>query len=188
MRNAISVDALDQLFLSTPTCHGWTDEPVGEDVVRRLHNVFKGAPTSANSSPARFVRVRSPEGKVKLAELAIEKNRAKIITAPLTVIIDNDLDFATRLPELMPYYEAMQKASASRTIAKTAAMRNATLQGGYLITGARDRPGSRVDIGLRRCRIRRSVLRRRPHQVQLRLQPRAWRPSLAVPAQLAAPF
>ncbi len=138
MRDAISPDALDQLFRSARTYYGWTDAPVEEGVVRDLYDLLKWGPTSANSSPARFVWVRSPEAKAKLAELAMERNRPKILEAPLTVIIGNALDFADRLPELMPHNaEAMQKAFAAPPVAEVTAMRNGTLQGAYLIIAAR---------------------------------------------------
>ena len=67
-------------------------------------------PTSANSSPARFVWVRSADGKAKLAGLAADLNKAKILQAPVTVIIGHDLDFAAELPKLMPHAaERMQQ-------------------------------------------------------------------------------
>ena len=82
--------------------------------------------------------MRSPEGKAKLAASASERNRPKILAAPLTVIIGNDLDFADRLPELMPHNaEAMQKVFAPPAVAEVTAMRNGTLQGAYLIIAAR---------------------------------------------------
>ena len=138
MRDAIPADALDQLFRSARTYHGWTDTSLEEGIVRDLYDILKWGPTSANSSPARFVWVRSPEGKAKLAELAWDRNRPKILEAPLTVIIGNDLDFADRLPELMPHNaEAMQKAFAAPAVAEATAMRNGTLQGAYLIIVAR---------------------------------------------------
>ncbi len=138
MRDAIPADALDQLFRSARTYYGWTGAPVEEDVVRDLYDLFKWGPTSANSCPARFVWVSSPEGKAKLAGLAWERNRSKILEAPLTVIIGNDFNFADRLPKLMPYNaEAMQKAFAPPAVAEATATRNGTLQGAYLIVAAR---------------------------------------------------
>jgi 3-hydroxypropanoate dehydrogenase len=71
---------------------------VEERVVRDLYDLLKWGPTSANSSPARFVWVRGREGKAKLAALASEKNQPKILEAPLTVIIGNDVGFADDLP------------------------------------------------------------------------------------------
>jgi 3-hydroxypropanoate dehydrogenase len=138
MKDALSAGALDQLFRSARTYNGWTDAPVKESVVRDLYDLMKWGPTSANTGPARFVWVRSPEGKAKLAESAWDKNRPKILLAPLTVIIGNDLAFADRLPQLMPHNaEALQKAFAAPAVAEATAMRNGTLQGAYLIIAAR---------------------------------------------------
>jgi len=138
MKNAISPESLDQIFRSARTYNGWTDAPVVERLVRDLYDLLRWGPTSANCSPARFVWVRSTEGKANLAGLAAEKNRPKILAAPLTVIIGNDLDFADALPKLMPHNaEAMQKAFAAPGMAEVTAMRNGSLQGAYLIIAAR---------------------------------------------------
>ena len=138
MKDPIPAGALDQLFRSARTYYGWTDAPVEEDVVRDLYDLLKWGPTSANSSPARFVWVRSLEGKAKLAELAWERNRPKVLEAPIMVIVGNDLDFADQLPKLMPHnFEAMQKAFAPPAAAEATAARNGTLQGAYLIIAAR---------------------------------------------------
>ena len=138
MKTAIPDASLDQLFRSARTYYGWTSTPVGERAVRQLYDLLKWGPTSANSSPARFVWVRSAEGKARLAALASERNRPKILAAPLTVIIGNDLGFADRLPELMPHNaEAMQRAFAQPGMAEATAMRNGSLQGAYLVLAAR---------------------------------------------------
>jgi 3-hydroxypropanoate dehydrogenase len=138
MRSAVSSESLDQIFRSARTSNGWTDFPVGEGVVHDLYDLLKWGPTSANSSPARFVWVRSTEAKAKLAGLASEKNQPKILQAPLTVIIGNDVGFADALPKLMPHNtEAMQKAFAAPGVSEVTAMRNGSLQGGYLIIAAR---------------------------------------------------
>jgi len=138
MRSAVSSESLDQLFRSARTYNGWTDTPVEERVVRQLYDLLKWGPTSANSSPARFVWVRSPPGKVKLAGLAAEKNQPKILAAPLTVIVGNDVGFADALPKLMPHNAvAMQKAFAEPGMSEVTAMRNGSLQGAYLIIAAR---------------------------------------------------
>ena len=96
-------------------------------------------PTSANSSPARFVWVLSPEGKSRLASSAMEMNRRRILAAPLTVIVGNDLDFPDTLPKLLPAARAtqIQQMFQQRDLAETKAMRNGTWQGAYLIVAAR---------------------------------------------------
>ena len=138
MSSAMSAKSLDQIFLSARTYNGWTDTPVQEGVVRDLYDLLKWGPTSANSSPARFVWVRSTAGKATLAGLASEKNRPKILEAPLTVIIGNDLGFADALPKLMPQNaEAVQKVFVQPGMSEVTAMRNQSLQGAYLIITAR---------------------------------------------------
>ena len=103
-----------------------------------LYDLLKWGPTSANSSPARFVWVQSTGGNAKLAGLASEKNRPKVLEAHLTVIIGNDAGFADALPKLMPHKtEAMQKAFAAPGASEVTAMRNGSLQGAYLIIAAR---------------------------------------------------
>ncbi len=138
MTAALSDRSLDQIFRSARTFNGWADRPVEEATVREIYDLLKWGPTSANSSPARFVWVRSADGKATLAGLAAELNKPKILKAPVTVIIGHDLDFAGELPKLMPHAaEAMQKYFALPGMAEVTAMRNGTLQGAYLIVAAR---------------------------------------------------
>lgn len=139
MSTKLADAALDQLFRTARTRNGWTDRPVPETLVRELYDLLRMGPTSANSCPARFVWVRSPEGKQKLAALASEGNRAKILEAPLTVIIGHDLAFPDALPKLFPARgEAMAANFRSRqALLETTAFRNGTLQGAYLILAAR---------------------------------------------------
>jgi 3-hydroxypropanoate dehydrogenase len=135
---ALNDQSLEQIFRSARTPNRWTDRPVGEDTVREIYDVMKWGPTSANSSPARFVWVRSAEGKAKLAGLAAELNKQKILEAPVTVIIGHDMNFADKLPKLMPHAaERMQQHFATPGVAEVTAMRNGTLQGAYLIIAAR---------------------------------------------------
>jgi len=138
MSHPLSAQALDQLFRSARTYNDWVAEPVEEDTVRALYDLLKWGPTSANSSPARFVWVRSAEGKSRLASLAMETNRPKILAAPLTVIIGHDLDFPDAMPKLFPARgEMMRQAFRQPGIAEVTAMRNGSLQGAYLIMAAR---------------------------------------------------
>jgi 3-hydroxypropanoate dehydrogenase len=138
MSNALSPAALDQLFRTARTPTDWRDVPVGDDLIRELYDLVKWGPTSANSSPARFVWVRSPEGKAQLAELAMEQNRPKILAAPVTVIVGHDLDFPETMPKLFPARGEMMKQMFLRPgVAEITGFRNGSLQGGYLIVAAR---------------------------------------------------
>src|ERR1700737_937569 len=103
MTSALNNQSLDQVFRSARTPNGWTDRPVKDATVREIYDLMKWGPTSANSSPVRFVWVRSTDGKATLSGLAAEPNKQKILQAPVTVIIGHDLDFAGKLPKLMPH-------------------------------------------------------------------------------------
>ncbi|MGO9933087.1 MAG: malonic semialdehyde reductase [Steroidobacteraceae bacterium] len=129
---------LDQLFRVARTRNAWTDRPVSEDQIRELYDLLKLGPTSANSCPARFVWVRTPEGKARLAALATQTNQPKILAAPVTVIVGYDLDFAEHMPKLFPARgEQMKQMFQDAQHAQTTAFRNGSLQGGYLILAAR---------------------------------------------------
>jgi nitroreductase len=126
------------LFRNARTPNGWVDEKISDETVHALYDLFKWAPTSANSSPARFVWVRSPEGKARLAALAMEANRPKILAAPLTVIIGHDLDFPETMLKLFPARGEMMRGWFKQPgVGEITALRNGTLQGGYLIMAAR---------------------------------------------------
>src|SRR5258708_28435673 len=138
MTAALSDHSLDQIFRSARHFNGWADRPVEDATVGEIYDLMKWGPTSANSGPARFVWVRSADGKATLAGLAAELNKPKIPKAPVTVIIGHDLDFAAELPKLMPHAaEGMQQYFAAPGMAEVTAMRNGTLQGAYLIVATR---------------------------------------------------
>jgi nitroreductase len=138
MADKLDNSALDQLFRTARTRNGWTDRPVTEAQLRELYDTLKFGPTSANSSPARFVWVQSAEGKSRLSALASASNQPKILAAPVTVIIGYDLDFAEQMPKLFPARaEAMKAAFKDPVLAQTTAFRNGSLQGAYLIVAAR---------------------------------------------------
>ena len=62
MTSALNGPSLDQIFRSARTPNGWADRPVEDDTVREIYDLMKWGPTSANSSPVRFVWVRSGAG------------------------------------------------------------------------------------------------------------------------------
>jgi len=138
LANPIAATALDQLFRNARTPNDWEPTPVDESTVHALYDLVKWGPTSANSSPARFRWVRSPEGKTRLASLAMEANRPKILAAPLTVIIGHDLDFPNTMPQLFPARgEMMRQYFSQPGVGESTAFRNGSLQGAYLIMAAR---------------------------------------------------
>ena len=104
--NTLSHEALEQLFFEARSYNGWLDKDVSEDQIRRIYDLLKMGPTSANQQSARFVWCRSDEAKEKLASHAMEANKKKIKTAPWCVIIGYDIDFHEELPWLFPHTDA----------------------------------------------------------------------------------
>jgi 3-hydroxypropanoate dehydrogenase len=134
---ALDDAALDLLFRNARTKWEFTDEPVTDDELRALYDLVKLGPTSANCSPARFIFVRTPEGKEKLKPCLSAGNIDKVMAAPVTVIIAQDGLFYQKLPDLYPPADAKGWFSGNPDFAEDTAYRNATLQGAYLIMAAR---------------------------------------------------
>ena len=84
--HVLSDAALDQLFNDARSYNGWLDKPVSDEQIHAIWDLMKMAPTSANCSPARFVFVRTPEGKQRLAPALSKGNLDKTMSAPVTVI------------------------------------------------------------------------------------------------------
>lgn len=128
--------ALDTLFRTART-HNELGGEVGDDTLRQLYDLLKWGPTSANSSPARFVFVKSKAAKEKLRPALDEGNRDKTMRAPVTVIVAHDLAFYDKLPYLFPHTDAKGWFEGQEEKIRTTAFRNGTLQGAYLILAAR---------------------------------------------------
>jgi 3-hydroxypropanoate dehydrogenase len=136
----ISHDALNTIFLEARTHNAWLPKPVSDDVLRRLYDVARMGPTSANTSPMRVVFVKSPEAKARLKPALAPGNVDKTMAAPVTAIVATDERFYEFVPELFPHNPDFGKAFTApgkEEFTRTHAFRNATLQGGYLILAAR---------------------------------------------------
>ena len=136
----MTIDAagLDLLFKEARSHNKWQDKPVSDETLHDLYDVLKFGPTSANSSPARFVFVRTKEGKAKLAEALSAGNMEKTMAAPVTAIVAYDPKFFEKLPTLVPHNpDAISWFTSNDSLAATTAFRNGTLQGAYLMIAAR---------------------------------------------------
>jgi 3-hydroxypropanoate dehydrogenase len=129
--------ALALLFTEARSHNGWTAEPVTDAQLRQIYALARMGPTSANCSPARFVFVRTPEGKQRLAPALSKGNLGKTMAAPVTVIAAWDRRFYDKLPALFPHADARSWFTGSPEAAHETAFRNASLQAGYLLLAAR---------------------------------------------------
>jgi 3-hydroxypropanoate dehydrogenase len=130
-------EALDLLFRNARTHNGWQDRPLTDQTLREIYDLMKMGPTSANSSPARIVFVRSAEAKSKLLTAVAPGNLEKTKTAPVTAIIAQDLEFYEKLPKLFPHADAKSWFAGNQKLIQETAARSAVLQGAYFIIAAR---------------------------------------------------
>lgn len=137
MNGQLPQETLDALFTEARTHGAWRDEAVDDALLKRLYELVCMAPTSANCSPGRFVFVRTPEGKQRLAASLSRGNLDKTMSAPVTVIVAHDSAFHDHLPTLFPHTDARSWFTGSPEKAAETAFRNGTLQAGYLIVAAR---------------------------------------------------
>jgi nitroreductase len=129
---------LDTLFRQARTYYSWADTPVTRVQMQAIYDLARMGPTSANSSPARFVWCESPEAKQRLGDCVSEGNRPKVLAAPVTVIVGMDMAFYEKLPDLFPHdLTARSWFEGKPEVIRDTAFRNSSLQGAYLIMAAR---------------------------------------------------
>jgi len=129
---------LDTLFYKARTHSKWLDKPVSDHTLRQVYELLRWPPTSANSNPARFVFIRTKEGKERLRPALAPGNVEKTMTAPVTVIVAYDLLFFEKMPKLFPHSPAMRNHFAQNPqLVEVTARRNSSMQGAYLILAAR---------------------------------------------------
>ena len=112
---------------------------------------MKWGPTSANTTPARILFLRTKEAKERLKPALAPGNVDKTMAAPVTAIVAYDSKFYEHVPRLFPQMPAMSQMFASNAqLAETTAFRNGYPAGRILHhRGARGRPRLRADVRLR---------------------------------------
>ncbi len=139
MRPTLDDAALDLILREARTQNGWLPTPVTDDQLRAIYEVVRTGPTSANSCPARFVFLRTPEAKARLLPALAPGNVDKTKAAPVTVIIGSDLRFYEFLPTKLFAHrpEMADNYAKNAALAEVTAFRNGTLQGAYFMIAAR---------------------------------------------------
>ena len=130
-------DEIDLILRDARSHYAWTDKSVSDELLHELYEITINGPTSMNTCPARFIFVRSPEGKERLAKSLKPANVAKMMGAPVTAIIAWDPDYWKRLDFLFPHDDRKPMFASNPTYAEDTAYRNSTLQGGYFMIAAR---------------------------------------------------
>lgn len=136
-KSVLDDDSIDVILADARSHYAWKDQPVSDALLHRLYEITAAGPTSMNSCPARFIFVKSAEGKQRLAKSLKDKNIDKMMAAPVTAIIAHDLEFWRELPFLFPHEDRRPHFQGKPEHSETTAFRNGTLQGAYFMIAAR---------------------------------------------------
>lgn len=144
MSNSVDQQALDQIFLKASTLHAFQDKKVPQELLEKIYDTIKFAPTCFNCQPLRVVYVQSEEGKSRLYPNLMGGNVKQSTEAPVNAILAYDTQFFEHLDRLCPAYDAKSLYVANESWQVPTASLNANLQAGYFILGAR---ALGVDVG-----------------------------------------
>jgi 3-hydroxypropanoate dehydrogenase len=133
----LSDDAIALILRESRSHYAWTDKPVSDALLEEIYDITINGATSMNTLPARFIFVKSTEGKERLAKSLKPKNVAKMMDAPVTAIIAHDMDFWKELPFLFPHEDRRPLFENKPDYVADTAFRNGTLQGAYFMIAAR---------------------------------------------------
>src|SRR5690606_5784500 len=136
MKPPLNSDAQKQLFTEARSYNSWDRRPVTDESLKELYELGKWGPTAANSNPARFVFVRSAEGKARLAKHLSPGNIEKTESAPVCVIVAQDNEFYEFMPQLFPSRDMKSSFAGKPKIIEDTGTRSSTLQGAYMMLAA----------------------------------------------------
>jgi 3-hydroxypropanoate dehydrogenase len=130
---------LELLFTDARTHRKWLNQPVEDDTLRRVYELARWPPTSANSQPLRLVFVKSAASKARLSPALDPGNVEQTMTAPVTAIVAHDTRFFELMPKLSPSRPeiATRFGSLPEAARERLAFQGGTLQGAYLMLAAR---------------------------------------------------
>jgi 3-hydroxypropanoate dehydrogenase len=129
----------EQVFTQARTHYAWTSEPVSDEQLRQMFDLWRWPPTGANSQPLRVTFVRSAEAKERLRPALAPMNVEKAMTAPVTAILTYEVAWYEHLPRLAPSNPGNRDRIAGLPAEERDRLvtLNALLQAGYFILAAR---------------------------------------------------
>ena len=133
----VSHVTLNQLFRQARTHNSWLPKRVPVEALREAYELARWGPTSANSSPARFVFLESEAAKARLVPALAPLNVEKTKAAPVTAIVAWDTEFHEKLPKLFPHADMRSYFVGKPALIEETAFRNSSLQGAYFMLAAR---------------------------------------------------
>jgi 3-hydroxypropanoate dehydrogenase len=136
-RTAVSKDCINQLLREARTHGVWLPHPVSSETLRQAYELASFGPTSANTTPARFVFLSTLKAKERLRPALAPGNVDKTMAAPVTVIIAWDTEFYEKLPTLFQHKDMRSVFLGKPDLIEETAFRNSSLEAGYFILAAR---------------------------------------------------
>jgi 3-hydroxypropanoate dehydrogenase len=133
----IADPSLDQVFREGRTFPAWLPKSVPLETLQEVYALARLGPTSANSTPGRFVFLVSEAAKARLVPALAPLNVEKTKAAPVNVIVAWDTEFYEHLPRLFPHVDMRSYFVGKAALIEETAFRNSSLQGGYFILAAR---------------------------------------------------
>ena len=137
--NADDIDAAARrLFTDARTCSRWLPQAVDDALLRELYRLASLGLTSMNSQPMRRQFAVSAAARERLAACVNPGNVDKVRSAPVVAIVGQDLAFVEQLAVLFAHKtDARSYYDGKPDVVASTALRNSSLQGGYLILAAR---------------------------------------------------
>jgi 3-hydroxypropanoate dehydrogenase len=142
--SSLGDSAFDILFRNARTQNGFKDDPVSDELLKRLWEITRMGPTSMNCQPARILFLRTVAAKARLLPALSPGNVDKVKQAPVTALIATDTKFYEHMPTIWHGEGAREMFVNNAALAEGTAIRNGTLQGAYLMIVAR---GLGLDCG-----------------------------------------
>jgi 3-hydroxypropanoate dehydrogenase len=136
-RTTVPDDCICQIFREARTHNFWLPQPVPSELLRQAYELAAFGPTSANTTPARYVFLTTSQAKERLRPALAPTNVDKTMSAPVVVIIAWDTEFYEKLPKLFPHKDMRSVFLGKPALIEATAFRNSTLEGGYFILAAR---------------------------------------------------
>jgi 3-hydroxypropanoate dehydrogenase len=135
---AVADDVADLLFREARTVAEFVPGEVTDEQLAAVYDLVKWGPTAMNTLPLRMLVVRTSEARERLAALMSEGNRARVLAAPVSIVVAADPGFHEHLPTLAPHAAALKDVLEGQPETRDQMARtNALIQAGYLIVGLR---------------------------------------------------
>lgn len=127
-----------RLFTEARSHAYWLPKSVPVELLHALYELVKHGPTSMNCQPMRLRFVVDAGARARLAACVNAGNVEKVKSAPVVAVVGQDMAFAERLPVLFAHKtDAQSYYEGKPDVVANTALRNSSLQGGYLILAAR---------------------------------------------------